>query len=94
MPVAVIAVAWMIFTSIVFFFPTTPQTNAQEMNYTVLVLGGVLLLALVYYYFPLYGGVYWFKGPISNINGAYDYPREKSRTESVDSTAKPPIDGN
>jgi hypothetical protein len=37
------------------------------MNYTIVVLGGVLFLSLVWYYFPVYGGVHWFKGPIANV---------------------------
>lgn len=32
------------------------------------VLGGVLVLSLVWYYFPVYGGVHWFTGPVSTIN--------------------------
>ncbi|KAG2356430.1 amino acid/polyamine transporter I [Suillus spraguei] len=51
LPVAVIAVSSMIFMIIVFFFPSTPQTTVQEMNYTVVVLGGV----------------HWFKGPVTNL---------------------------
>lgn len=39
------------------------------MNYTVVVLGGVLVFSLVWYYFPVYGGVYWFKGPVPNVDG-------------------------
>ena len=38
------------------------------MNYSVVVLGGVLLLSIAWYYFPVYGGVHWFTGPISNID--------------------------
>ncbi|KAJ8594342.1 hypothetical protein M405DRAFT_858185 [Rhizopogon salebrosus TDB-379] len=34
-PVAAIAVSWMVFMNIVCFFPATPQTNVQEMDYTV-----------------------------------------------------------
>jgi len=66
-PVAVLAIFFMVFMTIVFLFPATPQTSVQEMNYTVVVLGGVLLLSLVWYYFPKYGGVYWFTGPVANI---------------------------
>lgn len=57
----------MAFMCIVFMFPTTPQTSAPEMNYSVVVLGGVLILSVVWYYFPVYGGVHWFTGPIRNI---------------------------
>jgi len=67
LPVAVVAVAWMIFMTIVFLFPTTPQVTKATMNYTVVVLGGWLFIALVLYYFPVYGGVHRFKGPVRNI---------------------------
>lgn len=67
LPVAIIAVTWMIFNTTVFFFPSNPNPNAADMNYAVVVLGGTLGLALIYYYLPRYGGVHWFRGPISNI---------------------------
>ncbi|KAG2119617.1 amino acid/polyamine transporter I [Suillus discolor] len=66
-PVAAIAVIWMAFMMFVFFFPTTPQTTTQQMNYTVVVLGGFMFLAIFWYYCPVYGGVHWFTGPISNV---------------------------
>lgn len=81
-PVAVLAVFFMAFMSIVFFFPATPQTSVQEMNYTVVVLGGVLLLSLVWYYFPIYGGVHWFTGPVANIN---TQSPSLDKTPSIDS---------
>lgn len=46
----------------------TPETSVQEMNYTVAVLGGVMVLSVAWYYFPKYGGVYWFRGPVANID--------------------------
>jgi len=67
-PISVTAVFFMIFLSIVFFFPTTPKTDVAEMNYTVVVLGGVLILSLVWYYCPVYGGVHWFTGPVANVD--------------------------
>ncbi|KAG0693917.1 amino acid/polyamine transporter I [Suillus ampliporus] len=71
-PVAVIAVTWMVFMIIVFFFPATPQTTPQEMNYTVVVLGGFMFLAISWYYFPVYGGVHWYNGPIANLTPAIE----------------------
>ncbi|KAH7882169.1 amino acid/polyamine transporter I [Phlebopus sp. FC_14] len=68
LPVAIIAILFMTFMNIVFFFPTTPQTSTTTMNYTVVVLGGVLLLSLMWYYFPVYGGVHWFVGPVPNVS--------------------------
>ncbi|CCM02109.1 uncharacterized protein FIBRA_04186 [Fibroporia radiculosa] len=66
-PVAFVAVAWMTFMGIVFLFPTTPTTDTADMNYTIVVLGGVLVLSLVWYYFPKYGGVHWFTGPVATV---------------------------
>lgn len=66
-PVAAIAVSSMVFMIIIFFFPSTPQTTAQEMNYTVVVLGGYMALAISWYYCPIYGGVHWFNGPVANL---------------------------
>jgi hypothetical protein len=66
----VIAVVWMSFMSFVFFFPATPETTAQEMNYTVVVFGGFMFLAISWYYLPVYGGVHWYTGPISNYTPA------------------------
>ncbi|KIJ18187.1 PF00324 AA_permease [Paxillus involutus ATCC 200175] len=68
LPVAIISVTFMAFMDIVFFFPTVPQTSSTTMNYTVVVLGGILLLSLVWYYFPVYGGVHWFTGPVRNVS--------------------------
>lgn len=63
-----IAVLFMLFLGTVFLFPSTPQTSVADMNYTVVVLGGIMILSLVWYYFPKYGGVYWFTGPVPNID--------------------------
>lgn len=57
----------MLFLGIVFLFPTSPQTDVPDMNYTVVVLGGIMILSVMWYYFPKYGGVHWFTGPIANV---------------------------
>lgn len=67
-----IAVAWMIFSIIILVFPSSPDPTAPDMNYTVVVLGGWILLCLVYYYFPVYGGIHWFRGPVANIDKGGD----------------------
>lgn len=67
-PVAFIASAYMIFMIIVFLFPPSPGPTSQNMNYTVVVVGGTLILSLIYYYFPKYGGVHWFTGPVETID--------------------------
>jgi len=68
LPVAIVAVTWMAFMSIVFVFPTTPAPIAATMNYAVVVLGGILVLSVIYFYFPIYGGVHWFKGPVKTVD--------------------------
>ncbi|KAF7294711.1 Gaba permease [Mycena indigotica] len=70
LPVAAIAVLFMLFLGIVFLFPTTPQTDVQDMNYSIVVLGGVMILSLLWYYAPVVGGVHWFKGPVATIEAA------------------------
>ncbi|OCH88536.1 APC amino acid permease [Obba rivulosa] len=81
MPVAVIAVAFMAFTIVVFSFPESPAPSGSSMNYTVVVLGAWVALCLVYYYFPVYGGVHWFNGPRANIKIA------KGTKEDVESAS-------
>ncbi|KAG6914602.1 hypothetical protein DXG01_016378 [Tephrocybe rancida] len=89
LPVAIIAVVFMMFMSIVFCFPSTAVTDAPDMNYTVVVLGGILSLSVVWYYFPRYGGVHWFTGPVRNID---DRAPEISRDSSDGSVEKEPLD--
>jgi len=79
----------MVFMSIIFLFPTTAQTDAENMNYTIVLLVGVLVFSLVWYYFPVYGGVHWFEGPVPNVGGyvarRWAMPRD---TEGVSETIK------
>ncbi|KAJ6529068.1 amino acid transporter [Mycena vulgaris] len=83
--VAIIAVLWMWFMTIVLLFPTEPNPVAETMNYTIVVLGGIFAIALGYYYFPVYGGVHWFNGPISNIDEEIDKHRSTSTEKLEDS---------
>ena len=57
----------MIFMITVFLFPAEPGPDPQTMNYSVVVLGGTILLSLGYYFFPVYGGRHWFTGPVHTI---------------------------
>lgn len=82
LPISIIAVSFMTFMTIVFFFPTTPNLSGMTMNYTVVVLGGVLALSLMWYYLPVYGGVHWFTGPVLNID------REDRRNTAFVATAE------
>ncbi|KAF8347229.1 amino acid transporter [Amanita rubescens] len=68
LPVSVIAVLFMAFIIVVFLFPANLNPGVQNMNYAVVVFGGVLILSIVYFYCPKYGGKYWFKGPIRTLD--------------------------
>ncbi|KAI0746628.1 APC amino acid permease [Daedaleopsis nitida] len=63
LPVAVVAVSWMVFSVVILAFPTAPAPDAQGMNYMIVVIGGWIILCLVYYHIPVYGGACWYHGP-------------------------------
>lgn len=52
------------------------------------MLGGVLILSLVWYYFPVYGGVHWFTGPLTTI----EKTAANSRRESEDTVEKQKVE--
>jgi hypothetical protein len=57
------------FMLVVFLFPAAPTVpTAGDMNFTVVVLGGVLALSLIYYFLPVYGGRHWFTGPVRTVD--------------------------
>ncbi|PBK92912.1 amino acid transporter [Armillaria gallica] len=75
LPVTAIAVAFMTFMTVVFMFPLTPSPGYKAGSFIKPLIqyvktdfaGGVLILATIYFYFPKYGGINWFTGPISTI---------------------------
>jgi hypothetical protein len=54
------------------------------MNYTVVVIGGTVILSLGYYFFPKYGGRYWFTGPVGTIGQVLTHEGEKDSGRSED----------
>jgi hypothetical protein len=66
-PIAFIASAYMIVMIAVFLFPPIPNPTPQSMNYTVVVVGGTFVLSVGFYFFPKYGGVNWFTGPVETV---------------------------
>ncbi|KAF9446737.1 APC amino acid permease [Macrolepiota fuliginosa MF-IS2] len=68
LPIAITSVLFMLFLGIVFLFPGSPDAGSADMNYSIVVVGGVLAFSMLWYYFPRYGGVHWFKGPVPNID--------------------------
>jgi len=94
LPVAMTAVIFMVFIVVVFLFPATPNPVASTMNYTVVVLGGTLVFSIIYFYFPKYGGVYWFKGPVSTIQDEEDDSSQVSHTKEERNAKEEGQDGN
>ena len=61
-------IAWTTFAITIALFPASSHPTPEDMNYTVAVGGGWIVLCLVYYFCPVYGGKNWFRGPIANVN--------------------------
>ena len=57
----------MILAIVIFAFTYETGPEAQEMNYMPVVYGAWICFCLLYYYMPVYGGVYWFKGPRTTV---------------------------
>ncbi|KAG8748121.1 GABA-specific high-affinity permease [Ceratobasidium sp. 414] len=82
-PVAMIAIAFMTFTNIVFLFPADMAPAVEDMNYAVVVMGAVFIGSLIWYWFPKYGGVNWFEGPIATVE-VLDKPSSTPERASID----------
>ena len=50
--------------------------------YLYMITGGTLTLAILYFYFPKYGGAVWFKGPVSTVDS------EEIKTQDTSLSAK------
>uniref|UniRef100_A0A0W0FUX8 Putative APC amino acid permease n=1 Tax=Moniliophthora roreri TaxID=221103 RepID=A0A0W0FUX8_MONRR len=83
LPIAITAVLWMTFMSIIVMFPADPDPGVSEMNYTVVVHAGVLFLATFYYFFPYGGGMYWFEGPRATIQVDYEVENDENHHGEV-----------
>ncbi|KAH9896735.1 APC amino acid permease [Cubamyces lactineus] len=70
LPVTIVALMWMAFAMVILAFPARPGPTAKSMNYMVVVYCGWIGLCLIYYYFPVYGGARWFRGPQKTLEGA------------------------
>ncbi|KAI9245733.1 amino acid permease-domain-containing protein [Helicostylum pulchrum] len=56
----VISLVWILLTSVLFVCPTEYPVTPQNMNYAIVVFGGVMGLSVAYYHFR---ARQWFKGP-------------------------------
>ncbi len=68
LPCGILSVMYLIFTSVIFLFPTAFSSNgtltAEVFNYTPVVVATVLIIAFIYWWLPKpYGARYFFVGP-------------------------------
>ncbi|CAF0811780.1 unnamed protein product [Adineta steineri] len=82
-PIAVIASIWLTITSIIMFFPSEYPVTKDNMNYTVVIVGGVLLLAATYWFIS---ARHWFVGP--KRTDADPTPLPPGHVASEDNTTK------
>jgi amino acid permease (GABA permease) len=66
-PVGTIAVAWVLFITVLLFFPSGQTTTPQTMNYAVVIIMAVFIFASASWIISAHK---WFTGPISNISGS------------------------
>jgi hypothetical protein len=59
-PVAAISASWLIFTSLIFFWPEASPVTPTTMNYTCVVVGAVGILGALYW---VYYARHFFQGP-------------------------------
>ena len=59
-----IATLWVAFMVVVFSLPITYPSTPATTNWAGVMLLGVLILSLVYYFFPYIGAYKWFLGPV------------------------------
>jgi hypothetical protein len=69
-PIAIAAVLWIGFISIVFCLPELNPVNSQTLNYAPVAVGIVLVYSLGFW---AVSARTWFTGPIRQIAGAQAY---------------------
>ena len=62
-------------------FPFSTNPTSQTMNYTVAVSEGWVGLCIIDFYFPKYGGVFWFRGPVVTVDAQVPRPDSGSFKE-------------
>ncbi|CAF3583297.1 unnamed protein product [Rotaria sp. Silwood1] len=59
-PIAIISVVWLFITSIFMFFPAHYPVTRDNMNYAIVIIGGVASIATIYW---IVSARHWFTGP-------------------------------
>lgn len=59
-PIAVTSCVWLFITSVLMFFPTQYPVTKENMNYTIVIIGGITIIALIFW---IVSARHWFVGP-------------------------------
>jgi amino acid transporter len=66
-PLAVIATAWILFLFAALVLPQLYPVDSQTLNYAPICIGIISFISLAGWFFPKWGAMYWFEGPIKTI---------------------------
>ena len=72
--IAIISSIWLIITSIFMFFPAQYPVTQDNMNYAVVIIGGIFILAASYWFIS---ARHWFIGPKRTDQDATPLPPEQ-----------------
>jgi len=74
---------WLIFTSLIFFWPFSYPVNALNMNYTVVVVGSVAIISTIFW---IISARFWFEGPKRGRNDINSLPEITKKKVKEDLT--------
>lgn len=66
-PLAVIATAYILFLFAALVLPQLYPVNSETLNYAPICIGIISTVSLVGWFFPRWGAMHWFQGPIKTI---------------------------
>jgi len=78
-PIGIISSIWLTITSIVMFFPEQYPVTKDSMNYSIVIIGGILIIAGIYW---IVSARHWFVGPKRTDVDANSLPPEYVTTEN------------
>ncbi|VDC07342.1 unnamed protein product [Peniophora sp. CBMAI 1063] len=79
LPIGTIAWLWVSFIVIILLFPSSDNPGVQDMNYAVVIIGGVFVLSALTW---MLSARKWFTGPISNLDRETNWTGEQPETEN------------
>ncbi|KIW91483.1 uncharacterized protein Z519_07449 [Cladophialophora bantiana CBS 173.52] len=66
-PLAIVASAYILFLFAVLLLPQLYPVDADTLNYAPICIGIITIISLAGWFFPVWGAMHWFQGPIKTI---------------------------